>query len=52
MLRAIPDLMFMLLRDGTYVDYHARDSELLFMSPEQFIGRTIREIMPRGAAGR
>ncbi len=49
-LRAIPDLMFMLLRDGTYVDYHARDSELLFMSPDQFIGRTIREIMP-GAVG-
>ena len=45
-LRAIPDLMFMLLRDGTYVDYHARDSELLFMSPDQFIGRTIREVMP------
>jgi PAS domain S-box-containing protein len=45
-LRAIPDLMFMLLRDGTYVDYHARESERLFMSPDQFLGRTIREILP------
>ncbi len=24
-LRAIPDMMFVLRRDGTYVDYHARD---------------------------
>jgi PAS domain S-box-containing protein len=45
-LRAIPDLMFMLLRDGTYVDYHARETDLLFMSPDQFLGRTIREILP------
>lgn len=51
-LRAIPDLMFMLLRDGTYVDYHTRDSELLFMSPDQFLGRTIREIMPPPVADR
>ena len=27
MLRAIPDLMFVVLRDGTYVDYHARDPQ-------------------------
>ena len=45
-LRAIPDLMFMLLRDGTYVDYHVRESELLYMSPDQFLGRTIREVLP------
>ena len=46
MLRAIPDLMFVVLRDGTYVDYHARDPKLLFVPPEQFIGRTVRDIMP------
>ena len=46
MLRAIPDLMFVVLRDGTYVDYHARDPRLLFVPPEQFIGRTVRDIMP------
>ena len=46
MLRAIPDLMFVVLRDGTYVDYHARDPRLLFVPPEHFIGRTVRDIMP------
>jgi len=45
-LRAIPDLMFVLLRDGTCVDYHARDPERLFATPEQFLDRNIREVMP------
>jgi signal transduction histidine kinase len=49
-LRAIPDLMFVLRRDGTYVDYHARDPTRLFTPPERFIGRSIREIMPPGPA--
>ena len=50
MLRAIPDPMFVVLRDGTYVDYHARDPRTLFVPPEQFIGRTVRDIMPPGQA--
>jgi PAS domain S-box-containing protein len=46
MLRAIPDVMFVMLRDGTYVDYHARDPAALFVPPEEFIGRTVRDVMP------
>jgi len=46
MLRAVPDLMFVVLRDGTYVDYHARDPQLLFAPPSVFIGKKIRDIMP------
>ncbi len=49
-LRAIPDLMFVLRRDGTYVDYHARDPALLFVAPEQFLGKTVWEIMPPALA--
>ena len=51
MLRAIPDLMFVLRRDGTYVDYHARDTRLLFLPPECFLGRTVRDVMPPALAG-
>jgi PAS domain S-box-containing protein len=51
-LRAIPDLMFMVLRDGTFVDCHARDPTRLFVPPERCIGRTIREIMPPAVAGK
>src|SRR5262249_53913999 len=46
MLRAIPDLMFVMLRDGTYVDYHARDMKLLFAPPGVFIGKKVHDIMP------
>jgi len=45
-LTAIPDLMFIMQRDGTYVDYHARDAALLFAPPSSFIGRTVRDVMP------
>src|SRR5262249_46455299 len=39
MLRAIPDLMFVIGRDGTYLDYHAKDPRLLYVSPDRFLGR-------------
>jgi PAS domain S-box-containing protein len=50
MLRAIPDLMFVMRRDGTYLDYHARDLSALYLPPEQFLGRSVRDIMPHDLA--
>lgn len=46
LLRAIPDLMFVFDREGRYVDYHARDTKALFAPPEEFLGKSIRDIMP------
>ncbi len=45
-LRALPDLVFVLDGNGRYLDFHARDRTLLFVPPEAFLGRTIREVMP------
>jgi signal transduction histidine kinase len=45
-LKALPDLMFVLRRDGTFVDYHTRDPKLLFVPPSAFIGRQVRDVMP------
>jgi PAS domain S-box-containing protein len=45
-LSAIPDVMFVLRRDGTYVDYHARDPSQLLLPPDRFVGRKIRDVMP------
>jgi signal transduction histidine kinase len=45
-LRAIPDLMFVILRDGTYVDYYARDPNALFVPPSTFIGKKVSDILP------
>jgi signal transduction histidine kinase len=47
-LTAIPDLLFVLRRDGTYLDYHVKDPNLLFVPPTTFLGRKIRDIMPSG----
>jgi signal transduction histidine kinase len=49
-LRAMPGLMFILLRDGTYVDYHARDPKLLLVPPSAFIGRKISDVLPQPLA--
>ena len=50
LLRAMPDLMFVIRDDGIYLDYHARDPRMLFAPPDQFIGRHIAEVMPPALA--
>lgn len=45
-LKAIPDLMFVLRRDGTYVDYHVRDPKMLFVPPSAFVGRHVHDVLP------
>jgi PAS domain-containing protein len=46
LLRAMPDLMFVHARDGTYLDYHAKDPSDLLAPPEVFIGKRMADIMP------
>ena len=50
MLRAGPDMMFLLTRDGVYVDYHAPSETLLAVKPQQFLGRRIRDVLPASLA--
>jgi PAS domain S-box-containing protein len=50
LLKAIPDLMFVLRRDGTYLDYHAQSSRDLFVPAEQFLGRNMKDVMPAALA--
>ncbi|MGH7619347.1 MAG: sensor histidine kinase [Gemmatimonadaceae bacterium] len=45
-LRALPDLMFLLTREGVYIDYSAKDETALLVSPEQFIGKKMRDTLP------
>src|SRR4029434_11126561 len=46
MLRAMPDLMFLLTTDGVYLDYHAKEPGDLYVPPENFLGNAIRDVMP------
>lgn len=49
-LNAIPDLMFLQTRDGVYLDYHANDAKDLFVSPEKFLGKNMRDVLPADLA--
>src|SRR6185503_6457121 len=51
-LRALPDLMFVQDRNGTYVDFHSRDLNLLYAPPETFLGKTVWDIFPPALANR
>jgi transcriptional regulator with GAF, ATPase, and Fis domain len=44
--------MFILDRKGTYLDYHVRDEQLLFMPPSEFLGKNQAEVLPPDLANR
>ena len=45
-LRALPDLMFLQSRDGVYLKHFAPSNSQLLVSPELFLGRNMRDILP------
>ena len=49
-LKAIPDVMFVLDRAGNVLDYSAHDGHELYAPPEQVIGQNIRDRLPQDAA--
>jgi len=49
LLNALPDLLFVFDGDGTFLDYHSNNASL-FASPEQFIGKTVTQMLPADLA--
>ena len=45
-LNAIPDLMFRMRKDGTFIDYKADSASDLAVPPDQIIGRNVKDILP------
>lgn len=45
-LRALPDMMFLQTREGDYLDYYARDHDLLLVPSDAFLGKNVRDILP------
>jgi len=43
---AIPDLLFRIRRDGTYIDAHCRDESMLFVPRQLFLNKKVTEILP------
>lgn len=52
LLETTPDLFFLLEENGTIINYHASDNKKLYAPPEQFIGKSIAEIMPEEASNK
>ncbi|RQW77800.1 MAG: PAS domain S-box protein, partial [Methylococcus sp.] len=50
MLTAMPDLMFHITRDGTFLDFRRVNPEHLYLPPDQFLGKTVREVLPQPAS--
>lgn len=46
LLEALPDLMFVIDREGRFLSYHAPNAEMLAAPPEQFLGRRVDEVLP------
>ena len=46
MLSALPDLLLVLSRDGTYLELHTPSLELLPTTPEQLLGNCVRRHLP------
>jgi diguanylate cyclase (GGDEF)-like protein/PAS domain S-box-containing protein len=49
-LKAIPDLFFLMSFDGVIIDYYANQSNELYFSPESFIGKSVFDILPTDIA--
>lgn len=45
LLDALPDLMFLLNRNGEFVDYHTQDPAMLAVPPEKFLGTKIGQAL-------
>jgi PAS domain S-box-containing protein len=45
-LKAFPDLIFVLSRDGVFIESHCGSYTDLLMTPEEFTGRAMEEVLP------
>jgi len=50
LLNAIPDVMYRISRDGTFVNYKAAKDSDLFSSPSEFLGKKVDEVLPAEVA--
>ncbi len=47
MLQAIPDFIFVLNRQGVYLDLHASDASKLILPKDELIGKSIYDVLPK-----
>lgn len=47
---AIPDMIFSIRRDGTYLAYHAPNDDLLYVDPDLFMGKKVQDVLPENVS--
>lgn len=50
LLQAIPDMMFRLTEEGVHTEFHVSKLEELYLSPEKFLGRPVKDVLPSDVA--
>lgn len=50
LLDAIPDSMFRIRKDGTFLDFKAAKNDVRALSPDRVMGQTVQEILPTEVA--
>jgi signal transduction histidine kinase len=45
-LKALPDMMFLMSAEDVFLDYHAKDLGSLLAPPEAFLGKRLEEVIP------
>ena len=50
LLRAVPDLIFVMSPEGVYLDVYAPVPSMLFVPPEQLLGKRVRDVLPPDVA--
>jgi len=49
-LNALPDLLFEIDKETIIYDYRASNSDLLFLPPSEFLGKAMKDILPKEAS--
>jgi PAS domain S-box-containing protein len=50
LLSALPDLLFVLNKEGFFINYHSNTKELFYRSPHEFMNQKIEEVLPENIA--
>jgi len=49
-LSALPDLLFQIKKDGTFISYYTGKEGELYAKPEDFVNKKIQDVLPKGIA--
>jgi PAS domain S-box-containing protein len=50
LLNAMPDLLFEIDAEGRFLAVHTNDASRLYRTPEEFLGKTVQEVLPASIA--